>query len=242
MKTKLCKPILIDDEENIYKDELSLFDDKLIINSKLKSSSDTKQIVVVSLDKDDKIKSGDLITIGNRIIIAPNTDRFIGFRKVIATQDQLSPEYIQQFIEEYNNDNVKDIEIAMNEVTIQESSSKYENNDILVNGDIVNSINYTLTEVIDKTVEKYNKPKLTNGFITIIEYPIGGYAPGNYTCNCITCKKQFVGDKRAVQCIDCATKIETPIVFTEKELLFIVELVGGNVAKAIDYIKTINKQ
>lgn len=48
-------------------------------------------------------------------------------------------------------------------------------------------------------------------------------------------------NKQAVQCIECATKFKTPIVFTEKELLFIVELVGGDVAKAIDYIKTINK-
>jgi hypothetical protein len=38
------------------------------------------------------------------------------------------------------------------------------------------------------------------------KYPIGGYAPGFYTCNCITCKQQFMGDKRAVQCESCAIK------------------------------------
>jgi len=45
------------------------------------------------------------------------------------------------------------------------------------------------------------------------KYPIGGYAPGNYTCNCVTCKKQFIGDKRAVQCEPCATEmVNTKIV------------------------------
>jgi hypothetical protein len=36
------------------------------------------------------------------------------------------------------------------------------------------------------------------------KYPIGGYAPGNYQCNCTTCNTNFQGDKRAVQCEDCA--------------------------------------
>src|SRR5688572_10235927 len=36
------------------------------------------------------------------------------------------------------------------------------------------------------------------------KYPIGGYAPGNYTCICCICKKEFQGDKRAVQCEECA--------------------------------------
>jgi hypothetical protein len=36
------------------------------------------------------------------------------------------------------------------------------------------------------------------------QYPIGGYAPGNYMCTCVICKQQFFGDKRAVQCEPCA--------------------------------------
>lgn len=39
------------------------------------------------------------------------------------------------------------------------------------------------------------------------EYPIGGYAPGNYQCFCVTCKAWFTGDKRAVQCEPCAEKV-----------------------------------
>jgi hypothetical protein len=38
------------------------------------------------------------------------------------------------------------------------------------------------------------------------KYPIGGYAPGNYTCICCICKKEFQGDKRTVQCEPCAVK------------------------------------
>lgn len=37
-------------------------------------------------------------------------------------------------------------------------------------------------------------------------YPIGGYAPGNYWNVCSSCKEQFQGDKRAVQCEPCAEK------------------------------------
>jgi hypothetical protein len=39
------------------------------------------------------------------------------------------------------------------------------------------------------------------------KYPIGGFATGNYMCNCTTCKKQFMGDKRAVQCEPCAIEM-----------------------------------
>lgn len=40
------------------------------------------------------------------------------------------------------------------------------------------------------------------------QYPIGGYAPGNYYCKCSTCGNQFQGDKRAFQCEPCGTKSE----------------------------------
>ena len=62
-----------------------------------------------------------------------------------------------------------------------------------------------------------------------LKYPIGGYAPGYYMCNCSTCKKQFQGDKRAVQCEPCAIEmikeepkqetLENPYLFTPKPLI-----------------------
>jgi len=39
------------------------------------------------------------------------------------------------------------------------------------------------------------------------QYPIGGYAPGNYSCTCVTCKIDFIGDKLAVQCEPCAIEM-----------------------------------
>ena len=47
------------------------------------------------------------------------------------------------------------------------------------------------------------------------QYPIGGYAPGNYMCNCSTCKTRFQGDKRAVQCEPCAIEMTKKETFEE---------------------------
>lgn len=37
-------------------------------------------------------------------------------------------------------------------------------------------------------------------------YPIGGYAPGNYHHHCCTCGQFFQGDKQSIQCELCAIK------------------------------------
>ena len=39
------------------------------------------------------------------------------------------------------------------------------------------------------------------------QYPISGYAPGFYSCTCVTCKEEFQGHKRATQCEPCAIKM-----------------------------------
>jgi hypothetical protein len=50
-----------------------------------------------------------------------------------------------------------------------------------------------------------------------IKYPIGGFAPGDYMCKCVTCKEQFHGDKRATQCETCAIEmVRTKIVESEE--------------------------
>ena len=49
------------------------------------------------------------------------------------------------------------------------------------------------------------------------KYPIGGFAPGNYMCVCVTCKKPYYGDKRASQCEPCAIEmVRTKIVKSEE--------------------------
>lgn len=35
-------------------------------------------------------------------------------------------------------------------------------------------------------------------------WPLHGYAPGNYSCKCHECTKEFIGDKRAYTCLECA--------------------------------------
>ena len=38
-------------------------------------------------------------------------------------------------------------------------------------------------------------------------WPLFAYAPGNYYCTCCHCKNEFRGDKRAVECLECAVKM-----------------------------------
>ena len=57
----------------------------------------------------------------------------------------------------------------------------------------------TPKESVSVATERYEKN----------EYPIGGFAPGFYHCNCVTCKHNFIGDKRATQCETCAMEMVT---------------------------------
>ena len=42
---------------------------------------------------------------------------------------------------------------------------------------------------------------------TKVNYPVGAYAPGHYCSKCISCDKQFMGDKYARQCEPCAINL-----------------------------------
>lgn len=37
------------------------------------------------------------------------------------------------------------------------------------------------------------------------------WAPGDYTCRCLLCGGHFIGDKRAVNCADCAYAMPPPV-------------------------------
>ena len=37
-------------------------------------------------------------------------------------------------------------------------------------------------------------------------WPLRGFAPGGYQCKCSGCRKDFIGDKRAGECLECAIK------------------------------------
>lgn len=121
MKTKLCRPVLVESKElpNIGDIVKSKFNDiHILTKNDTKSYIKTitkQQLILISLDPDEKIEVGDtLIDIRDnklfkieRILTNHYESGVMSYqksycRKVIATQSQLSPEYIQQFIEEYN--------------------------------------------------------------------------------------------------------------------------------------------
>jgi hypothetical protein len=54
-------------------------------------------------------------------------------------------------------------------------------------------------------------------------WPLGGYAPGNYLCRCYECEKEFRGDKRAVQCLECALSANHAYLTTLKKQVFELE-------------------
>lgn len=172
MTTKLCRPVLINTEQPVkigsimkYIKYSSFHDDdidkpvgSLTLNknhSVIKSNEcwQHQQLILISLDPNEKIIKNDKYysTIHKQIFkCVHNEQYFENEYKIITTQEQLSPEYIQQFVKEYNTNSVKDIEIEMQE----EYSLRY----------------YTPAGGIE-CCDKYNiyfKPKLINGFINII--------------------------------------------------------------------------
>ena len=43
-------------------------------------------------------------------------------------------------------------------------------------------------------------------------FRLGGYATGNYTDMCILCGSQFIGDKRAINCLECAARYASELI------------------------------
>ena len=139
MKTKLVRPIFIESKDN-----------------------ESREIVLVSLDPEEKIEVGDvfLYQFGpferDWEIINCTKENIEGIRgnckKVIATQDRISSEDIQKFIDKYNaNGKLEDVEIEVED-------SKY----IPIRDDEGTKYGESLRKVTPF-------PKLTNGFITIIK-------------------------------------------------------------------------
>jgi hypothetical protein len=44
------------------------------------------------------------------------------------------------------------------------------------------------------------------GLNSVQNFRLFNFATGSYNCTCIYCKKNFIGDKRAIQCLSCAIK------------------------------------
>ena len=117
-----------------------------------------------------------------------NSFRYEDVKKIILTTDQelikdgvqaIDDEFLEWFV---NNPSCEKVEVKKEYITPL--------------GDIVETcydnerLNYKI--IIPKEEAKY---------------PIGGYAPGYYSCKCVTCDNMFTGDKRAAQCEPCAIKM-----------------------------------
>lgn len=72
--------------------------------------------------------------------------------------------------------------------------------------DIVEQLPQIHEEFLPIYVKAYNEGNILTEVSVEYEndYPIGGFAPGGYSCTCVDCKDTFLGDKRAVQCESCA--------------------------------------
>ncbi len=141
---KLCRPILLSTKNahsQLEIDDLTV--GKLSYESKQYHCKNPRQLILISLDPDEEIEVGNQIYYPNiGVVKVVEIEKLIGYsnykfetadekcwicdltnetKNVIATQDQLSPKYIQQFIEEYNKGEVKDVEIE-SEPIIHKSS------------------------------------------------------------------------------------------------------------------------
>ena len=162
MKTKKCRPVLVECSRKSRKGDLVISPTGLGIHiSDIEYSVHNKQqLILISLEN-EKIEVGDLVydTLKNRLFNArSNYDGMEYIHKVIATQDKISPEYIAKFIEQYNNGKVEDVEIEMEEW-----------NKTKMPKDFLNYIEPGCgLPIIAGSEEVYYKPKLTNKFVTIV--------------------------------------------------------------------------
>ena len=154
MKTKRVRPILVESKVST----LHISHGKLLTRSiKPTSKSDLyksipQELILISLE-DEEIKVGEIgldlrdntLFEVKRILTNHYESGILSFqksycKKVIAHQSQISPEYISKFIEQYNKDCIEDLDIEME-------------NKISIDGHTVIGI----------------EPKITNGFVTIVE-------------------------------------------------------------------------
>lgn len=129
-------------------------------------SSEQKELIIISVDpRDSIVVDNDIIKINTNgsvvgdIFKATNievlTQSHKGFAKVLARQSIIHESYIQQFIEEYNKGEVKDVEIDI--------EYKYHCECDCFKVDITDGCDNPKHNIIIRI------PKLINGFISIKE-------------------------------------------------------------------------
>ena len=183
MKTHKVRPVLVESKEktNLL---INTLNNRLLfgVQNIIKEYAKYYELILISLE-DEKIESGDTVyelypdggfgATGNHLSVCTNPDGYDEDAfKVIARQSQIPPEYISEFIEQYNNDCVEDFEIKC--------GGSYE--EFL---DFCGKLGYDYDGAFgwykrtdpggnrpntSKLEDLFNKyPKLTNGFVTVIE-------------------------------------------------------------------------
>ena len=184
MKTLRVRPVLVETSEKSrichltpkgiqYKDLRFLEIECSIILDSI-----NYDIVLISLDNRD-FKKGDTVysEVLDEIFELTNCELIdnlnngveSGIYKVIANQRQFSDELTEKLVEEYNNGGMNDFEIEMNDITFENSPHSNEVINIISNSELVGSFYKEQTVLCDTIVKKYNKPKLTNGYITPVQ-------------------------------------------------------------------------
>ena len=187
MKTKKCRPVLVECSRKSRKGDLVISPIGLGIHiSDIEYSVHNKQqLILISLE-DEKLEIGNTIYSKplNKIDVLEEMPKgdlkfwFNGIYKVIVTQEQISPEYIAKFVEQYNNGGVEDLKVEMEirsnaalsykEYVYLEHIGDKKYIPIKIDANI-NQDSYSLgkiEEFEDWEIEIY--PKLTNGFVTIV--------------------------------------------------------------------------
>jgi len=165
------------------------------------------ELILISLE-DEKIEANidDCINIGGNIkdsfIFKPSLEILDNsyIKKVIARQSQISPEYISKFIKQYNKGCIEDLEIVMEKCWI--------------NSDNVKGNSFTEVAKFEPSINDFDavliiQPKLTNGFVTIVEKD---------SCNKCknTCKKTSTITNEFGSCTEFNKE---SITYTEEECL-----------------------
>jgi hypothetical protein len=162
----------------------------------------------ICITNDEEIKEGDWL------LIIDDFETYVHKHK----GDNLPTTYYKKIILTTDQDLIKDGIQAIDDEFLEwfvknPSCEKVETDLIPVNyfgsETIVNS--YGFYKFIYKIIIPKEEPK---------QYPIGGYAPGYYSCTCVTCKKEFTGDKRAVQCEPCAIQMTREEPKQKKDLAY----------------------
>ena len=172
MKTKRVRPVLVESKDihsQLEIDNISI--GKLSYEAKQYHCKNPQELILISLE-DEKIEVGDKYLDDCLLIreaVTSDEDywsRRPEYKKIIARQSQISPEYISKFIEQYNKSCVKDLEIEMEKCWI--------------NSDNVKGNSFTEVAKFEPSINDFDavliiQPKLTNGFVIIVEKEVISY-------------------------------------------------------------------